>query len=88
MNDWKSFTAVQTSAGGSGARPRVRDYVAVRMADNGMVIAMFVLLVVTGSAAVFVKGDGGVWARDIAKVILGVFLGRAAVTSSGKQKAP
>lgn len=84
MNDWKSFTAVQTSAGGSAERPRVRDYVAVRMADNGMLIAMFVLLAVTGYAAVFVQGEGGVWARDIAKVILGVFLGRAAVT--GKQK--
>lgn len=78
MKEWRDYVQLTNdSAKGTGGPPRLRDFIALKLADNGLVIALLGLVVLFGSYGLFGQRDADqrAWALDAAKLCLGVFLG-------------
>jgi hypothetical protein len=74
----KFYSVVAKGAEATGQKPRIRDYVLVKLVENIFVLLLFVLTIVFAAVALFVEGknpEAQKWAQNAATLCLGVFLG-------------
>lgn len=79
MKEWTSYTKTKNSEGSSETidKPKVLEYILIKVTDNFLAIAVFALCISFGGVGLFceLKSDSTNWALHAAELSLGVFLG-------------
>jgi hypothetical protein len=81
MKDWTNFTKSSRESSEGGSSPKVSSYLAVKLVDNWIALAVLMLVLVFTVISIFVDGSKPegkelvTWLTHSAGLCLGVFLG-------------
>jgi hypothetical protein len=77
MKDWAEYSKSKTTGGSTeNSKPSIREYMLIKLTDNFLAVAVFVLCVIFAAIGIFGKQDNNTaWTLHAAELCLGVFLG-------------
>ncbi|OFY85009.1 MAG: hypothetical protein A3K10_01185 [Bacteroidetes bacterium RIFCSPLOWO2_12_FULL_31_6] len=77
MEDWKKYVETKKTEGASEAKPSTGQYLILKIADNSLKIAVFILCLVFAICGLFFITDTEKvnWSLHASGLCLGVFLG-------------
>lgn len=77
MKDWSEYSKSKVTQGSSeNTRPKILEYMLIKLTDNFLAVAVFVLCIAFAYIGLFVKQDSNTtWALHASELCLGVFLG-------------
>jgi len=79
MKEWTTYTKSKNSDGSSEGnnKPNIREYILIKITDNFLAIAVFILCILFGLIGLFsgLNDTSATWALHASELSLGVFLG-------------
>lgn len=79
MKEWTTYTKTKGSEGSSESedKPKIGEYILIKITDNFLAIAVFILCIFFGLIGLFAKlpSTNTDWALHASELSLGVFLG-------------
>jgi hypothetical protein len=78
MKDWSEYSKSKINSGSSeNNKPKVFEYILIKLTDNFLAVAVFVLCLVFGYIGLFtnISESNIPWALHASELCLGVFLG-------------
>jgi hypothetical protein len=80
MKDYKEYyNTIMQSTATTGDKPRIRDYILIKVTDNVLIVLLFILTISFVAAGMYCTLKNSLqlstWLLDAGKLCLGVFLG-------------
>jgi len=79
MEEWTAYAKTKSGDGASELRdkPKIQEYILIKITDNFLTIAVFVLCILFGGIGLFgsLSEQSITWALHASELSLGVFLG-------------
>lgn len=79
MKEWTAYTKSKVGDGASeqSEKPKIQEYILIKITDNFLAIAVFILCILFGCLGLFgtLSETSTTWALHASELSLGVFLG-------------